>query len=513
MRHISKLGNLRFAFPLLLAVVLAAIPSRLKAQAVRFEAEDAQLIGPNLRIVRPGVQPAAAKVGAAEDRKLPPSGPRPTGYSGNGYVSGLGDAANRIVMHYIAPKAGIYDVRIGYRCPNKCAYEMQVNELGISGTFSPQTPGFFEVQQAGKAELQAGDNTLVLSQGWGGYDVDYLELSTSGPIVPPVRPVSAPSDPHITPEARALLQAIDDRYGRGTMMGVYSEADAQYVLNTTGFLPAILGADLSSYSPASIERQAHPSEIVERMIAQAHQGYILTFSWHWVPPFGLLNRMIAEKDGTPPIDARWNRGFYTNATNFDVSIAMRDPQSMERQLLLRDIDAIAVQLRKLQDAHVPILWRPLHEAQGGWFWWGARGPQPFIQLWQLLYDRLVNVDGIHNLIWVYTSADDPSWYPGDAYVDVVGVDGYPKDLSDPQSELWERLNAQFAGKKPLTLSEFGGVPDIARMRRLGVDWSYAVSWNGSEGPKKNSPESLQQTYADQWALKRTVSSTSLLSTP
>jgi mannan endo-1,4-beta-mannosidase len=175
---------------------------------------------------------------------------------------------------------------------------------------------------------------------------------------------------------------------------------------------------------------------------------------------------------------------------------MADPTSSDYGLMVRDIDTIAVQLRKLQDAHVPVLWRPLHEAEGGWFWWGAKGPKPFVQLWQMLYDRLTKVDEIHNLIWVYTSGGDPAWYPGDAYVDVVGIDQYPHDLRDPEGQLWDLLRAQFGDRKPLTISEFGGVPDIPRMQRMGEFWSYAVSWSDPEGPKRNSPQELKRIYAD-----------------
>ena len=59
-------------------------------------------------------------------------------------------------------------------------------------------------------------------------------------------------------------------------------------------------------------------------------------------------------------------------------------------LLIRDIDAIAEQLKRLQDAGVPVLWRPLHEASGGWFWWGNAGAEAYKELYVLLYDRLTN---------------------------------------------------------------------------------------------------------------------------
>ena len=141
-----------------------------------------------------------------------------------------------------------------------------------------------------------------------------------------------------------------------------------------------------------------------------------------------------------------------------------------------------------------MLWRPLHEAEGGWFWWGSKGPETYKQLWRLLFDRLTNYHHLHNLIWVCSSGTDPAWYPGDDVVDIVGVDIYPPDTSASTSETWEILKSQHNGRKLLALTEFGGAPDVAKMRRFGVNWSYFVSWSGAEGPKKVTKEHLRLTY-------------------
>jgi mannan endo-1,4-beta-mannosidase len=471
------------------ATLLALAASFASAQTTRIEAEDARLEGPDLHAVRPA----------------PGDGHAFVGYSGTGFVTGFDNPSDRVVFSYNAAGPGAYDVKIGYRSGHR-GYELQVNDLTLSGMFSAETPENFSIQEEGLVELNAGANTLTIGRGWLHYDIDFIEISPSAPITLPAKITTPPVDPQATPEARALLQRLDDTYGHGSFMGVYSDEDAKYVLDNTGHLPAIMGGDLSSYSPASVAHRrpddTRSNHETERMIAHAKEGYMVSMCWHWVSPFGLLNRKMPAQNAKPAYDAMWYRGFYTEATSFDVSIAMNDPLSVERQYLIRDIDAIAVQLRKFQDANVPILWRPLHEGQGAWFWWGAKGPEPFVALWRLMYDRLVNVDGIHNLIWVYTSADDPAWYPGDAYVDVVGIDAYPADIRDPQSELWARLSKEFAGRKPLALSEFGGVPDVERMHRLGNDWVYAVSWSGVYGPKKNSLDELKRIYAGDFALKQ-----------
>ena len=213
--------------------------------------------------------------------------------------------------------------------------------------------------------------------------------------------------------------------------------------------------------PPACSTAACPPITPRAIIALDGAGYVLGFCWHWNAPTNLMN--------TPGHE--WWRAFYTDSTTFDVAAALANTNSAEYSLLLRDIDAIAVQLKKVASSNnIPMLWRPLHEASGGWFWWGAKGPEPFKALWRLLYNRLTTYHNLHNLIWVLTN-EDPDWYPGHDVVDIVGVDAYPSDPSDSLSTSWEALKAQFDGVKLLTLSEFGGVPGHgtdALLRRLVV---------------------------------------------
>ena len=84
---------------------------------------------------------------------------------------------------------------------------------------------------------------------------------------------------------------------------------------------------------------------------------------------------------------------------------------MEAWYLIRDIDAISEQLKILQDNNVTVLWRPLHEASGGWFWWGCRGKDAYQWLWNLMYERQTHYHKLNNLIWVW-NGQDPDWYVG-----------------------------------------------------------------------------------------------------
>jgi mannan endo-1,4-beta-mannosidase len=200
--------------------------------------------------------------------------------------------------------------------------------------------------------------------------------------------------------------------------------------------------------------------------------------------------VYVNEQGTK-IEAQWWRGFYTFASTFDVDQALANPDSEDYQLILRDIDAIAVQLKKFQDAGVPVLWRPPHECDGKWFWWGAKGPKPLVALWKLMYDRLQNR---HNLIWVYTGNANSPWYPGDQYVDIIGVDCYPADWRDSLNGIWEEHQSNFNGRTLLAISEFGPTPDIQRIQPFGGYWSFFVTWPGGVSPDRMPQDGLHRVY-------------------
>lgn len=173
---------------------------------------------------------------------------------------------------------------------------------------------------------------------------------------------------------------------------------------------------------------------------------------------------------------------------------LADPDGERYALLIRDLDAIAAELQKFENANLPVLWRPLHEASGGWFWWGAHGPGPFIELWQLMYDRFVNHHGLHNLIWVYT-VGNADWYPGDAYVDIAGMDLYPDSPDASLAWEWEQTQSRHEGIKLVALSESGIVPDPDKIRQFDVWWSWFSVWSG-DFIRDTNPTYLNSVYHD-----------------
>lgn len=283
-----------------------------------------------------------------------------------------------------------------------------------------------------------------------------------------MRPPKTLTDPQATNEAKSLLSFLVDLYSQKVLSGQQSLEDIIYIESITGKQPAIGVFDLMDYSPSRIEHGVNPTGLAEIWGDWADLGGgIVSLSWHWNAPTDLI-----DSEEWP-----WWRGFYTKATTFDIETVLADPNSWRYQLLIRDLDAIAVQLAKFQDADLPVLWRPLHEASGGWFWWGAKGPGPFIELWQLMYDRYVNVHGLHNLIWVYT-VGDPNWYPGNEYVDIAGMDIYPDDPNSSLVGFWQDTQSRHEGTKLVALTESGILPNPDKIREEDVWWSWFSVWSG-----------------------------------
>jgi mannan endo-1,4-beta-mannosidase len=406
---------------------------------IRLEAENAALTG---------VNPATAL----------------TGYSGTGYVSGFDADGDKITFTFDAT-AGIYELFIGYCTPSgQKGYDLAVNGSNSTGMFPAS--GSFQVISSGKVLLVSGQNTIIIGRGWGWFYIDYISL-VPAVTYPPEKPLHELTDTLATGDAKELYKFLVGLYGKKILSGQHSLPDLQYIKTITGHTPVVAGFDLIEYSPSRIEYGSNPEGSAESWIEwEQAQGCIINLLWHWNAPADLINTTGKE----------WWRGFYTEATTFNIAAVLGDTASAKYDLVIRDIDAIAVQLKKFSDNGIPVLWRPLHEASGGWFWWGAQGPGPFIELWRLMYNRLVNYHQLHNLIWVYTSGD-PDWYPGDGYVDIASLDIYSANGASMSAD-WENVQAEFNGKKLVALSESGTLPVPDKVRLFNTWWSWFALWQG-----------------------------------
>lgn len=316
-------------------------------------------------------------------------------------------------------------------------------------------------------KLPAGQLQAQILKSWGWVNIDYIEFeSVDGTNRFSLNQTLVTANP--TPEATALYDFLLDNYGRKVISGVMtlsSMDEAIWLKENTGKEPALLGIDFMHsgrgytwYDDETPMRDA---------AAWYNRNGIPAMMWHWRDPSRQTEEFYTKSSSKP------------EGTAFDLS-KIFDESSAEYTALLRDIDYIAALLKALQDQQVPVIWRPLHEAAGGWFWWGAKGPEPLKALWHLMYDRMVNHHGLTNLIWVWTrEPNDDSWYPGDAYVDLIGRDIYKDGDHSSQTLEFSDMNNRYGGEKMLALTETGSFPDADKLVQDGATWSWYMPWYGA----------------------------------
>ena len=170
--------------------------------------------------------------------------------------------------------------------------------------------------------------------------------------------------------------------------------------------------------------------------------------------------------------------FYAAKNEFTLDDAVT-PGTWANRFMKADLAKIVPYLLQLQNANIPVLWRPLHEAAGKWFWWGNGSAENYRKLWQIMFDYFKE-QGVNNLIWVWTSEkNDAEWYPGDEYVDIVGTDMYGTEGKPvTAADAAKRFNelAYRYPTKMIALTECGSVAEIPAQWKAGAQWSYFMPW-------------------------------------
>ena len=445
-----------------------------------------------------------------------PEGADLSGFSGNGFAY-LDQKGTTLSIEADVPEAGLYELVICY-CepsdPNKKVQYLNVNGVNQGEVSFPHNTSFEETS-GGVVNLKKGKNTIELKAYWGYTYYDYLTLKPADEKLTNLSPTRTLSNPKASDSAKRLYSYLCDIYGNHIIAGQQeycgshnynswndpdtfikdNEAEFEYIFEKTGKQPAIRGIDFLAYNTTSDWRDNAPERCIEW--TNKYKG-IATVTWHWNVP--------TEEGST-------ETAFYVESasatyTTFSISKALTEG-TWENEVLMADIDLIAQELTKLKKADVPILWRPLHEAEGAWFWWGAEGPEPCKELYRLLYDKLTNEYGLDNLIWVWTGYTFPTssaWYPGDDVVDIVGydkynaVDGLP-NLSSISSTFYSLVQST-DGKKMVAMSENDSIPSLENLVNDKAAWLYFCPWymNYLTSEQNNPVENLVEIYQSEYCI-------------
>jgi mannan endo-1,4-beta-mannosidase len=315
--------------------------------------------------------------------------------------------------------------------------------------------------------------------------------------------VLAPTNPNASPKAKAIYTYLQNIKGQGILSGQesmlwdnssagntnysaaypYSFRDQFVAGKNGGKYPAIYESDFGDVE-TTVSGLGARSRIVSILKARAPKGAIFMLNWH------TSNAATQDGDG------------YGGAKTLTNSKAIIDSMLKEGTAYnvewLKRIDLIAGYLKELRDSNIVVMWRPFHENNGNFFWWGQ---QPrFAELWKQMYDRYTKVHGLDNLLWVYNSnhfGSNDTWvrknYPGDAYVDVMSVDVY-HPYYNFEKTMYDTLMAIGKGK-PVGISENGRMPDVPKLFAEGQHYVFWVTWWGFEGADRTdglsgNPDSL-----------------------
>jgi mannan endo-1,4-beta-mannosidase len=262
----------------------------------------------------------------------------------------------------------------------------------------------------------------------------------------------------------------------------------------TGRYPFLIGAELflnAGYSAASIH------EVNAYLIRHWQRGGLVTVGTQFPNPW---------TGGTP-----WDR---TSANLPD----LYTPGNSAYDRFHRDLDLVAGGFRELADNGVVVLYRPFHEMNGDWYWWGAAAQSEYSALWREVHDYLTVTKGLSNILWVYAPeemsfqyAPATRYYPGSSYVDVVGLDWYSDTFPDEAGR--GDYDALVALDKPIALTEVGpyyqganhgGNLDNMRFltaKKMYPKLSYFVVWNDWAGVtasligNRNAKQLMNSPYA------------------
>ena len=281
---------------------------------------------------------------------------------------------------------------------------------------------------------------------------------------PLVLQAGEPVNPNLSPAAREVFKYLESVCQKKVLAGynVYVHTPDDY--EQTGKQAAIWGRD--------IRWLGDPKEVAQH--AKRHR-YILTLHWHW--HFGEDSAWTGKRK--TPVDVR----------------RVVTPGTPEYRQAIAEMDAAADKLQVFEDAGIPVLWRPLHEIDGGWFWWTDRKkPENTAALWRLMYDHFTRTRKLDNLIWVYSAgvgkrdADyRKRFYPGAAYVDISGIDIYGVDFKTADPKYWDyyKIMSRVSPGKMLACGECDAIPNPDLMQKGALPkWLYALPWWGAPSHRR-----------------------------
>lgn len=311
--------------------------------------------------------------------------------------------------------------------------------------------------------------------------------------------VKSPVVPEASPEAITLLSLLYSIKGKGILSGQHEYLEAPntystYIYNLTGVYPSIKGVEFGAISGQTDSTAASQRQnVVNACISYANSGGIITATYHMPYPGMSYDWANVQRATTPE--------------EFGQIIT---PGNSLYDAFITEIDKVAEYLKQLRDNNIPVLWRPFHEMNGGWFWWGQK--TNFTALWEIMFSRYTYYHGLNNLLWVWSANANNQWAPNPEsyYVgidrcDILGMDIYDNDFN---VNYYETLRS-IANGKPFAITENGELPSMFKLRTRQPEYAWFLTWGNyltnnkpNTSTRYNTDATIQAVYADPFCLNR-----------
>jgi len=269
----------------------------------------------------------------------------------------------------------------------------------------------------------------------------------------------------------------------------YYDNYVDQLADQTGRHVGLIGADFGWYSGND-----YP---VETLIEHWQEGGLVTASWHADNPF-----VSGE------VDVYWNT--VENKDKINLRSLLKDAEPTAAWTSYRtELDKVAGALQKLRDANVTVIWRPFHEMNGNFFWWGINAHDnkqtneaDYKSLWIDMYNTFKFDYGLDNLIWTYSVVPSETWYasvtsyyPGSDYVDLVGMDYYGEQPDFPNYEELKSLGKTIVmseiGPKEAGYGNWNMMDVVNKLKGKAAYFMQWHSWNGAAVAIKDNKNAME----------------------
>ncbi len=429
------------------------------------------------------------------------------GFKGEGYITKAKGEKNKWELEFELPESQFYNIILTAASdkPQNNALLINGESVGIIATSG--TEGF-ETLSLNAIFLEKGKNVISISNN-GTIDLDNVRIAAveNKNKTDVNTKTSVLSNKNADKNAKKLYNYLINNYGKKIILGQYdtpgSTIETDWIYSKTGKYPALRYSDLMPVLEDNTVASQNELNIAEQW---NNNGGLVGYMWHWTDPMG-SGECYADKTNFDLSKAVTNEKIATMSIDEIKKLHDQKKISDECMAIINDIDSVSMKLKALANINVAVLWRPLHDAGNGYFWWG-KDKDSYKWLWNLMYQRMTEHYHINNLLWVW-NAQNADWYVGDDKCDVISADIYDDGNTSGHINKFLYLN-KISNKKPLAISECGTMPDINKLAKENASWSYIGQWGGeylldynsSLVEKYNSEDNLIAVYNNTLTITR-----------